>query len=125
MNKFNWLDEYLLSKKGAQKDFKVEWQWQRYLVGGKMFAAICKPDEKYKPYNGRELINLKCEPLMAEFLRKEYVDIIAGFYMDKNNWNSVYLDDNVPENVLRDLCDKSYDLVFSKLTKKMQREIAG
>src|SRR5690554_4055870 len=38
---YPWLDEYLLSKKSATKDFKVEWQWDRYQIGNKLFAAIC------------------------------------------------------------------------------------
>lgn len=45
--------------------------------------------------------------------------------MDKTNWISIFLDGSVPEALLRDLCAQSYQLVFSKLTKKMQREIKG
>ena len=42
---------------------------------------------------------------------------------EAKNWNSVFLDGAVPDEVLRDLCDRSYQLVFQKLTKKLQREI--
>ena len=125
MEKYEWLDEYLLSKSGAVKDYKPEWEWFRYMVGGKMFAATCRPGPQYKPYDCREILQLKCEPLLAEALRNEYLDIIPGFYMDKQNWNSIYLDGEVPENVLRDLCDRSYSLIFSKLTKKAREEILG
>ncbi len=123
MEKYSWLDEYLLSKPGAAKDYKAEWEWFRYQVGGKMFAATCRPGPQYKGYDNRELLQLKCEPMLAELLRNEYADIIPGFYMDKNNWNSIFLDGNVPEDVLRDLCDRSYSLVFAKLTKKAREEI--
>lgn len=123
MNKYEWLDEYLLSKPGVVKDFKAEWQWFRYMVGGKMFAATCRPGPQYEGYDCRELLNLKCEPLLAEALRNEYEDVIPGFYCDKRCWNSVYLDGDVPDDVLRGFCDRSYALVFEKLTKKLQREI--
>lgn len=123
MNKYDWLDAFLLSMPGAERDFKVEWQWHRYLVGGKMFAAVCQPGPQYEDYDCRELVTLKCEPLLAEALRSEYPDIIPGFYMDKRNWNSVFLDGETPEDVLRNLCARSHNLVFSKLTKKAQREI--
>ncbi len=123
LNGYEWLDGYLRSKKGAVSDFKPEWGWQRYLVGGKMFAAVCRPGPEHKGYDGRELVTLKCEPLLAEALRREYPDVIPGFYMDKRNWNSVFLDGELPEDVLRDLCDRSYELVFGKLTKKLRREI--
>lgn len=33
------VDAYLRAKPSAEKDFKAEWEWWRYLVGGKMFAA--------------------------------------------------------------------------------------
>ena len=125
MNKYKWLDEYLLSKPGCEKDYKLEWEWWRYQVGGKLFAATMQPGPEHKGYDCRELVTLKCEPLLAEALRTEYPDIIPGFYMDKRCWNSVYLDGELPEDVLRDLCDRSYALVFSKLTKKLQREING
>ena len=125
MNNYPWLDEYLLGKAGAQKDYKVEWGWWRYQVGGKLFAATCQPGPQYKDYACRELLNLKCDPGLSELLRAEFPDIIPGFYSDKRHWISVFLDGQVPGDVLRDLCDRSYDLVFSKLTKKLQREILG
>ena len=65
----------------------------------------------------------KCNPQRSELLRAEFPDIIPGFYCDKRHWISVFLDGDVPEDVLRDLCDCSYRLVFGKLTKKLQREL--
>ena len=44
--KYEWLDQYLLDKPGAEKDFKIEWGWHRYMVRGKLFAAVCSPDRK-------------------------------------------------------------------------------
>lgn len=125
MNKYEWLDAYLLEKAGAQKDYKLEWGWWRYQVGGKLFAATCQPGPEHKGYDCRELLNLKCEPMRAELLRAEFPDIIPGFYCDKRHWISVFLDGDVPEDVLKDLCDSSYRLVFEKLTKKLQRELSG
>ena len=123
MNKYQWLDSYLLDKRGCVKDYKLEWGWFRYQVGGKLFAATCQPGEEHKDYDCRELLTLKCDPLRSELLRAEFPDIIHGFYCDKRHWISVFLDGEVPEDVLKDLCDSSYRLVFEKLTKKFQREI--
>lgn len=123
MNRYDWLEEELLSNPGAERDYKEEWGWNRWLVGGKMFAATCVPDPKYGFCGGRELLTLKCEPILSELMRREYADICPGFYMNKQNWISVFLDGGVPDGVLRDLCGRSYRLVFEKLTKKAQREI--
>lgn len=125
MNRYEWLDRFLLSQPGAEKDFKLEWQWHRYLVAGKMFAATCQPDPKYRPHAGREMVLLKCDPRLAEAFRETYPDVVPGFYCDKRNWNSVYLDGAVPDDVLREMCAQSYELIFSKLTRKAQREILG
>lgn len=96
------------------------------MVGGKMFAATMHPSEKYEPeYADKDLLVLKCEPILAELLRKEYSDILPGFYMNKVNWNSIVLTGKVPKELMQEMCDQSYKLVFTKLTKKLQREISG
>lgn len=125
MERYPWLEEYLLEKPGVTSDFKEEWGWQRYMVGGKMFAALMRPSEKYDPaYAGKDLLNLKCEPLLAELWRKEHPEVMPGFYSDKRTWNSVYLGGGLPEEQLKVMIDDSYRLVFEKLTKKLQREIS-
>lgn len=124
MDIFEILDEYLLAKPGAIKDFKEEWQWWRYLVGGKMFAArLCPSDKHDVAYAGKELLTLKCEPDLAQLLREKFPEIMPGFYMAKQNWNSIDLNGSLNEQQLKEMCDNSYELVFSKLTKKMQKEI--
>lgn len=126
MNRYDWLDKYLLGLPGVCKDFKVEWQWWRYQVGGKMFAATMSPDAKYDPiYASKDLLNLKCDPLLAELLRRESPAVLPGFYSDKRCWNSVDLGGTLTDEQLRQMCDDSYRLVFGKLTKKLQAEING
>lgn len=115
---YPWLYEYLLSKSGVTKDFKEEWQWTRYFIGGKMYAAICK-NKSGEDY----IVTLKLDPMDGEFLRQQYADITPGYYMNKLHWNSVNLNGVVPDNILKDIADKSYQLVISGLSKKKQREI--
>lgn len=123
MNKYPWLEEYLLSKPGGVRDFKEEWQWDRYRVREKMYAAICTPDVKYEPHQGRTMVLLKAAPADCLMLRETYPDIVPGFYSDKRTWNTIYLDGAVPDQVLRELCDQSYRLVMAGLPKRVQREL--
>lgn len=116
--RYFWLDEHLINKRGVTKDLQPSWNWIRYQVGGKMFAAVCL-DDKDKPY----YINLKLEPAEGEFLRSQYEDIIPGYYSNKIHWNSVKPDGEVPDELLKDLLDKSYHLVLKGFSKKQQREI--
>ncbi|MEA4919806.1 MAG: MmcQ/YjbR family DNA-binding protein [Clostridiaceae bacterium] len=125
MNPYDWIDAFLLSMPGAVSDFKEEWQWQRYLVGGKMFAALMHPSSKYDPmYAEKDIVNLKSDPMLAELLRAKYPGaVMPGFYTDKRCWNSVDLGADIPEDELKQMCEESYRLVFEKLTKKLQHEI--
>lgn len=115
--KYIWLDEYCLSKKGVEKDFKLEWNATRYTLRGKIFALQGRDKE------GKSIITVKLEPIFGELLRSQYKDIVEGYYMNKEHWNSLYLDGNVPDNLLRDMIDKSYGLLLVSLNKKAQKEI--
>ena len=116
--RYTWIDDYLLAKRGVTKDHKKEWNWIRYQIGGKLFAAVCLNEED-EPY----YITLKLEPEEGDFLRKQYEDIVPGYYMNRVHWNSVRPDGAVPDDLLKDLLDKSYQLVLGGLSKKKQQEI--
>ncbi len=117
--KYAWLDEYCFSKKGTIKDYKVEWNATRYLIGGKMFA-LQGGDKHHKA-----IITLKCDPLFTRSLREQYQYIVAGYYMNKEHWNSLYLDGDVPDEIVKQMIDMSYELVLLKLSKKSQKEIVA
>lgn len=114
--KYTWINEYLLQKKGVTRDLQKDWNWIRYLLGDKMFAAVCL-DEADQPY----YITLKLDPLEGDFLRQQYEDILPGYYMNKTHWNSVRADGAVPDDLLKEMLEKSYQLVLMKLSKKQQQ----
>lgn len=116
---YPWIDEYCLAKKGATKDYKVEWRATRYMINNKMFAMQCADKE------GKSIITVKLEPMFGQMLRSTYKDIVPGYYMNKEHWNSLYLEGRVPDEVLEDMLDKSYQIIFGSLSKKAQNEIIG
>ncbi len=118
--KYPWIDEYLMAKRGVTKDLQAEWNWIRYHIGGKMFAAILL-DRDDRPY----YINLKLEPLEGELARKQYPDVIPGYYSNKQHWNSVRPDGEIPDELLKHWLDRSYQLVLRDFGKARQREILG
>ena len=121
--RYEWLDDYLLSLPGAEKDYKPEWGWFRYMLRGKLFAAVCSPGPEHKTYGGHDLVNLKCDPARAELLQAEYPDILPGFYSDKRTWIACFLDGELPDDLLRELCADSHRLVLEKLPQYVQRKI--
>jgi predicted DNA-binding protein (MmcQ/YjbR family) len=117
---YDWLDGYALAKPGAAEEFKVAWDALLYRVGDRMYGMKgCYKD-------GRPLLSVKVAPLESERLRQTYPDkIIPGYYSDKRNWVSIFLDVELPREVVEKLVDDSYSLVFAKLTRKKQKEILG
>ncbi len=111
--RYTWVDEFLLSKKGVSKDLQQDWNWIRYQIGGKMFAAICL-GENDMPY----YITLKLEPSEGEFLRTQYEDIIPGYYMNKMHWNSIKPDGEVPDELLKDLLENHINWFLQDLVRK-------
>lgn len=43
--------------------------------------------------------------------------------MNKIHWNPVKADGEVPDDILKDMLDKSYQLVLSSFSRKKQKEI--
>jgi len=116
---YEWLDEYCLSQQGSTTDWQADWQATRYLVGGKMFAMCCEHKD------GRPIITLKLEPAFGALLREQYEHIIPGYYMNKEYWNSVYLDKDVPGDVVKTMVKESHKLILKSLSKKAQKEIGA
>jgi len=108
--------DYCLSKKYVTECFPFDEKTLVFKVAGKMFALS---GLEHKP----STINLKCDPERAIELREEYSEIIEGFHMSKVHWNTINIEGNLPNNLLKELIDHSYDLVVKGLTKKLQKEL--
>ncbi|WP_036151747.1 MmcQ/YjbR family DNA-binding protein [Maribacter forsetii] len=107
--------DYCISKKGVTESFPFNETTLVFKVMGKMFA-LCGLD------NVPLRVNLKCDPERALALREEHDGIIEGWHMSKKHWNTVYLD-KISKDLTKELIDHSYNLVVSKLTKKVKAEL--
>ena len=105
------LRAYCLQKKGASIDFPFDDVTMVIKVGGKMFILIAIDNDPLR-------INLKCDPYIAEGLRERYNAVIPGYHMNKIHWNTVIIDNTISDKIIKDMIDDSYELVFSKLSKK-------
>ncbi len=120
MKTYSWLDEYLRVQTATEKEFQPAWQAYKYLLKGKMYAYI----GIHEP-TGRPIITLKLEPAYSDMLRREYEDVIEGYYMNKLHWSSMFLDGEVPIDVIKNMVSASYAAMFASLSKKVQQEISG
>ena len=118
--RYPWVDEYLLNKWQVTKNWQQEWNWIRYYVGDKMFAAILMGEDN-QPY----YINVRLEPLEGEAIRQRYDDVIPGYYSDKRWWNSIRADGQVPQEAVKTMLDAAYRQALSAMPGKKQRETLG
>ncbi len=107
---------YCLAKKGVSEEFPFDEETLVFKVMGKMFA-LCGLE--HIPFQ----IALKCDPERAIMLREEYDGrITEAYHMSKKHWNSVQVE-ALPETLVKELIDHSYELVVAGLTKKQQQEL--
>ena len=107
--------EYCISKSGVTESFPFN---ETVLVfkAVKIFALT--------DTEGEFRISLKCDPELAIQLREEYPEyIIPGYHLSKKHWNTIIMEGNVPEKLIYELIDHSYDLIVASLNKKQRSEL--
>lgn len=109
------LREYCLSLKGVRESFPFGETVLVFKVGEKMFCLT--------NLEGPFSVSLKNEPERNVELREEYSSIIPGYHLNKKHWNTVNIDGTIPDNMIKNLIDDSYDLVTLSLSRKKQQEI--
>ena len=85
-------------------------------VGRKMFAIVGLEADPLK-------ISLKADPEDAIIQRNMYEAVQPGYHLNKEHWNTVTLDDSIPDKLLKQMIDESYQLVSKKLSRKVKLEI--
>ncbi|MFH9548666.1 MmcQ/YjbR family DNA-binding protein [Streptomyces sp. NPDC051445] len=100
-----------LSFNAAVEDFPFRPEISVFKVGGKLFALTT--------LDARPLtVNLKCDPDDAVRLRGEHEGLIVpGWHMNKRHWNTVTVDAELPDRLVRELVEDSYDLVVAGLPR--------
>jgi predicted DNA-binding protein (MmcQ/YjbR family) len=105
---FNQLRNYLLSKEGTTEELPFGPDALVFKVMGKIFAIVAYQDNPLR-------ISLKCEPEHAEALRAMYRAVTPGYHLNKNHWNTVFLDNSIPAEEIFQMIDDSYQLVVKTL----------
>jgi predicted DNA-binding protein (MmcQ/YjbR family) len=106
--------EYCISKEGVTEHFPFNEDALVLKVGGKMFLL----SSLHSWETGSPKVNLKCDPEKAQELRAEFEGIQPGYHMSKKHWNTVSINEDVSDSLVKELIDHSYELVFGKLKYK-------
>jgi predicted DNA-binding protein (MmcQ/YjbR family) len=67
---------------------------------------------------------MRCAQAHRRRSRAERREITGAWHMNKTHWNGVRLDGSLPDDMVRDMVEDSYDLVVASLSRK-QREQLG
>lgn len=113
---FDRLLNICLSLPHTEETFPFDQDTMVFKVAGKMFALTSLSDWE----EGHPSINLKCDPTRAIELREEYEGIEPGYHMSKVHWNTVKLNRDVPDKMVLEFIQHSYDLVWNSLSKKVR-----
>lgn len=109
--------DYCLSLPGVEEDFPFGEDTLVLKVMGKMFTLGSLTSPWFR-------VNLKCEPERSIELREEFESIIPGYHMNKKHWNTITFEfGELSDELVLELTKHSYDLVVSKLTKKIKEEL--
>lgn len=88
----------------------TEWAVMRHKTNKKTFALIYE-------WQSKLCVNLKCDPFEADFLRTVYKDLIPGYHMNKAHWNTIFVGGDVPDDELKIMIERSYNLIMPKVKK--------
>ena len=101
---------------GSEETFPFGPETSVFKVGGKMFALSRLAGDPLS-------VSLKCEPPLAEELRAAHPAITPGYHLNKRHWNTVGIDGSLPERMIADMIEDSYDLVVSQLPRARRRAL--
>ena len=110
------LREHILSFPGAEETFPFGPNTSVFKVAGKMFALSQLGAESLQ-------VSLKCDPALAEQLRKVHAEVRPGYHLNKRHWNTVTIKGSLRVQTIKDMIEDSYDLVVSGLPERRRRAL--
>ena len=102
---------------GAYEDFSFGPEHSVFKVEKKLFAISALGSSPLR-------VSLKCEPELAESLRGSYPDAVApGYHLNKRHWNTVLCDGSLPDEMVRDMVEDSYDLIVAAMPRAVRERL--
>jgi len=113
------LIQYCCNKPKAYIDYPFGKEPICIKVNKKIFAEIYPHEKNFK-------ITLKCEPILADFFRTQYPEVVVRGYhcppVQQPYRNTVWIN-KIDDNILVGMIDHSYEQVLKTFSKKTQHEI--
>ena len=110
------LRRHCLAQPEAVEDFPFSPGVSVFKVAGKMFALSMLERAPLE-------VSVKCEPELAVELRASYEAVRPGYHLNKRHWNTITIGGDVPDRLVRDMIEDSYDLVVDSLPKAQSERL--
>lgn len=92
------------------------WQLVRVKGNNKAFLWTYERD-------GYININVKVSPEWRDMWRSTYDSVIPGYHQNKEHWNTVILDDSIPDEDVKRMIAESYDIVADSPSKRIYEAV--
>jgi predicted DNA-binding protein (MmcQ/YjbR family) len=110
------LRDHCLAFSGSVETFPFGPEASVFKVAGKMFALSRLARQPLQ-------VSVKCEPLLAVQLREAHPGVLPGYHLNKRHWNTLIIDGSLPDPMIKDMVEDSYDLVVSGLPPSRRRAL--
>lgn len=110
------LRNHCLAFPGSAETFPFGPQTSVFKVAGKIFAISQLAERPLR-------VSVKCEPLLAEQLREGHPAVVPGYHLNKRHWNTLIIDGSLPDRMIKEMVEDSYDLVVSGLPRIRRRAL--
>ena len=78
-----------------------------FKIDGKIFLLLSLDSDPVQ-------FNVKCDPEMAIQLREDFASVLPGYHMNKKHWNTILVDGELGNEILKKFIVASYQLVKKK-----------
>ncbi|TVQ49566.1 MAG: MmcQ/YjbR family DNA-binding protein [Saprospirales bacterium] len=109
--------DYVIEKKGVTEDLPFDESILAFRIGNKIFALTNLDAAEFS-------INLKGNPQDNITNREKYPEaVFPGYHMNKQHWNTVFPNKNLPAELFFQMVDQSFNLVYQSLPKKVRESL--
>lgn len=104
---YSQIKSYFMAKEGVTITYPFGDKAEVFSVNGRKFGVMCTDGHVIN-------IFVKCDPEEALALRDSYHSIVPGYQIDHVNWNAMIIDVKLPESLVFEQIDHSYELVTER-----------
>ena len=94
----------------------TNWQLVRVRGSKKVFLWTYEKD-------GYINLNVKLDPVWRDFWRDTYQSVMPAYHQNKEHWNTIILDDSIPDSDVKRMIAESYELITDSPSRRIYEAV--